>query len=201
VNKILLVFALLIASANADARFGNDAMFGLKWGMSRAEVQKLGVSLESKEEGNGIATYRTASLPKNLSDIDFYILFFANDRLVKISAVGDTIENDPSGREGKERYEALKASLTDKYGSGKSSEITGVSLYKDYDEFYQCLNYSGCGMWATIFNTEDRVMLVEIEGVGRGTGYITIKAESVPEFSAALNDKRQAESESDKDAL
>lgn len=197
----VLAVALMIASS-VRAQFGNDAMFGLTWGMSPKEVQSRGVVLTKKSSDGTIEVYSAKSLPKNISDVDFYTLVFANGRLVKLSAAGETITNDQLGSEGKERYQTLKQTLTEKYGKpSDSSEIFGVKLYKDSDEFYQCLRYSGCGMWASLYKTSDRVISVELKGLGPGRGYISVVAESVPEFSQALDAKEQSDKRSDADAL
>ena len=85
--------------------------FGLTWGMSQADVKRMGVLLECKQ--NEPFTFcTTSSLPKNLSNVKYYILIFsADDKLVKTRYVSNDFTNDAFGREGKAEYERVKKNL------------------------------------------------------------------------------------------
>lgn len=64
----------------------------------------------------------------------------------------EDIENDTYGSEGKEKYENIKTSLRKKYGLPTLKlEVSGLTLWNEPDEFYQCLDYDGCGV-CTIFS-------------------------------------------------
>ena len=183
-----LLLALLLVGASSFAADGDDAMFGLKWGMTPAAVKALGATLTKIKGERNLETYKTGSLPKNLSDIESYVLVFADSKLVKLSAIGTNIVNDPAGSSGKERFELLNSALTDKYGKPSNNyQNIGNKLFNESDEFYQCLAYSGCGMWVSIYNSADKDISVELKGQRRGSGYVTLTAESKPQWSMALD--------------
>lgn len=49
----------------------------------------------------------------------------------------------------------MKSKLTAKYGTPTNSyEYIGRKLWDEYDEFYQCLAYSGCGAWISLFESK-----------------------------------------------
>lgn len=199
----MLVFALTAVIAFpifADEK--RDAMFGLSWGMTVDAIKAMGVSVSKKEGDKNIDTYVTTSLPKNLSDIEQYSLLFSDGKLVKLSAIGKDITDDPTGRNGKDRFDVLKKSLEDKYGVvSKSYQTVGNKLYKEYDEFYQCLSYSGCGMWVAIFDTPTKAVVIELKGLRRGTGFINLTVEATPEWDEALAKFKSFKSKNDSDAL
>lgn len=202
--KMHFTIALLLAAicSSAFALDGDEAMFGLRWGMTPIQVQALGVTLIKTENDRGLDLYHTTSLPKNISDADSYSLIFSNGRLVKLWVVTKNITEDPTGAKGKERFGAFRSAIAAKYGeSTHNTQIAGVALYKEWDEFYQCLAYSGCGMWASFFETSDKVVGIEIKGIRRGIGYIEITAEAKPQFHEALQVYKNRQKTSDKDAL
>ncbi len=97
-----------------------------------------------------------------------------------------------------------KNAVSKKYGPAGddlTTEMVGLSLYKDSDEFYECLKYSGCGYYTAIWkvNTGGAIN-VTIKGSARGTGWVELQYEG-PEWSSSLDRIRAAEAESDLDAL
>ena len=202
--KIHFAIATLLVAicSSAFALDGDEALFGLRWGMTPAQVQAFGVTLINTENDRGLDLYKTTSLPKNVSDAESYSLTFFNGRLVKLWVVTKNITGDPTGAKGKERFGAFRSALAAKYGeSAHNRQISGVALYTEWDEFYQCLAYSGCGIWASIFETNDKIVGIEIKGLRRGTGYIEITAEAKPQFHEALQVYRNRQKTTDKDAL
>lgn len=110
--------------------------------------------------------------------------------------------NDPTGSAGKERFEALTSTLTEKYGKPSDKyQTVGNKLFKEYDEFYQCLANSGCGMWISIYAPVDKDISVELKGLRRGSGYIVLTVESKPQWSNALDVFKTRKNSSDKEAL
>lgn len=201
-KSYLALLALISFAANANAADGDEAMFGLKWGMSPNEVKALGTTLTKTKAERNLETYKTGSLPKNLSDIESYLLIFADGKLVKMVAIGKDIVNDPTGSGGKERFESLTSALTEKYGKPSNNyQSVGNKLFKEYDEFYQCLAYSGCGMWSSVYEPTDKDISVDLKGQRRGSGYIVLTVESKPQWSRALDVFKTRKNSSDKDAL
>ena len=152
VNAILLM--LLMSLANMVFASDQDAPFGLVWSMTKAQVEKLSVSLEPSSTRDGLEIFKATSLPNNVSMSEFYILTFDKTyHLQRIQMISKDITGDIYGSEGKEKYSALKDALVKKYGQPTNGlERVGMKLWDERDEFYQCLMYDGCGMWiARIF--------------------------------------------------
>ena len=197
-------FAVLSLSfcLSAFAADGDDALFGLRWGMTIPDVKAVSVNLTKKKGERNLEFYSSTSLPKNISDVELYSMIFADGKLVKIWAISKDISNDPTGSTGKERFETLQSTLAEKYGKTIfNSQSIGNKLYKEYDEFYQCLAYSGCGQWTKFFESADKVISVELKGLRRGIGYIEVTAEAKPQWNRALEAYKSNKSKSDKDAL
>ena len=193
---------LIFASSSAQARFGNEAMFGFKWGMTSGEAKKLAPTLTAVQDEGGIAFYETKLAPKPISSFNHYILIFAHNRLVKVIASGKPVTRNPSGSEAKEKYDALKILLRDKYRTpGKSDEHIDSTPYNEIDNFYDCISDAGCGRWITVFETKDKLITLSINGATHGIGYVAISAESVPEFSSSTTTKDRETNSTDRDAL
>jgi hypothetical protein len=196
---ILYLFSPITATAqDAD----KEALFGLTWGITVESLQKQGIKLDKKKADRNLENYECSSLPKNLSDAESYILVFSDNKLVKIIAATKNIEGDIYGREGKERFDNLKKTLTKKYGPPSVNyQSSGNKLYNENDEFYQCLAYKGCGTWASCFTTPTKDICLDLKGIRRGTGFIQVTAESIPEWGKALEQYKKLKSKSDSDSL
>jgi hypothetical protein len=198
----VLFVVLMIIALPAFAADGDDAMFGLSWGMTPAAINALGVLMSKVKDNRNLETYTTASLPKNLSDIEQYSLNFSDGKLVKIIAVSKNITGDITGSDGKNRFEVLKKSLEEKYGAASDSyQSIGHAVYREYDEFYQCLAYKGCGLWYAGFKISTKIILLDMNGLSRGTGFIKLTIEASPQFSEALEKMKSLENKSDANAL
>ena len=111
------------------------------------------------------------------------------------------IDDDITGSKGKELYSKIKSSLTNKYGDSKNYEYTGRKIYDEYDEFYQCLKYSGCGNWMSFWEAkEGGIVALEIEGAARGKGYLRLSYES-KNWSGIINERKQKTDMNDIDSL
>lgn len=198
----LLIGLFSFLASNAFAADGDEALFGLRWGMSVAEVKAAGVILTKTRGDRNMESYKTPSMPKNLSDLESYSLIFADGKLAKMWGTGKNITDDPSGSSGKERFETLRTALLQKYGQPSlNSQTVGNKLFKENDEFYQCLKYSGCGLWVSAFETPDKLVSIELKGLNRGTGYLEVTTEAKPQWVQALEVYKSRKNSSDKDAL
>lgn len=121
-----------------------------------------------------------------------YILHYYKGRLLKITAISEHITDDIYGRVGKEKFNNLVSVFTERYGKPSSSvQHTGLKLYQEADEFYQCLKYKGCGMYSAIFETPTKGFVVQLHGTGRGSGYIELTFEAT-EWSAVVDEIQAA---------
>ncbi|GAB3481644.1 hypothetical protein [Marinomonas epiphytica] len=192
--------ALLLSSAfSVSAAEKFPSPFGLEWGMNHAELQAIGFSAPEKYEEFSFLS--SVSAPKPWSQGDEYLVLTYKDKLVKAIVSSKDITGDAYGSKGKELYKQVTALLTKKYGEPSSSyERTGLNLYKDSDEFYQCLEYSGCGTYFSSYTVSGGVIQATIEGRGRGKGYVKIVYES-PAFYNAKKEIEEAHSQTDVDAF
>jgi hypothetical protein len=181
-----------------------DGPFGLSWGMTKEQVEKLGVKLELSSTKMTVDVLTTEKLPKNVSIAEKYTLIFdRKHNFQKVIMVSKDIGNDPYGNEGKEKYAELKKSLIAKYGKPSFSfEKVGRKLWNEKDEFYQCLAYTGCGGWVVSFEDKasGQVIGLQLEGIKRGIGFLRLTYEG-PRWSEIVDAARAAEAQSDKDAL
>jgi len=199
IKKLLLPVLLFLPYANVMA----DGPFGTIWGKSISGTEAQGVSCGEKTAKNRFTICKTTKLPKNLSISEQYSLYFDKKyNLQKVTMISKDITGDPYGSDGKEKYSDLKTKLTKKYGNPTGSyEYIGRKLYEESDEFYQCLRYSGCGTYISFFESKSgEVVALELKGLGRGKGYITIGYEG-PSWSDALDAYKNKVSKSDEDAL
>ena len=200
INKLLLPVFLFLPYASAMA---GDGPFGIIWGKSISETEALGVSCGEKVKKDRFTICKTTKLPKNLSISEQYALYFDKKyNLQKVTMVSKDITGDIYGSDGKEKYADLKTKLSKKYGEPTNSlEYVGGKLWNEADEFYQCLAYPGCGAYVSLFQSKSGVAVVlELEGLGRGRGYISITYEG-PSWSDAVDAYKNKESKSDEDAL
>ncbi len=193
----LVAFACVALVAHADESFPSP--FGLTWGMSVASLKELGFA-EVNDSG-GLKILSSVSAPKAWSKAEIYVAVTYKDRLVKAAANSFDFTDDVYGSEGKDNYNQIKSLLTKKYGEPTTHyERIGTTLYDDPDEFYQCLEYTGCGAYLSLFELSGGTIAVQLKGKRRGVGYLSIAYES-PQFSVAKDEIERSDRNSDADAL
>lgn len=169
-------FIILIMSFCIMAQ--DNALFGLKWGMTTQQIKAMGISLEKKSAEWNFSTYAADTMPKTLSFSEGFVLIFDDNALVKVKMISKSITEDPYGTEGKELFDRAVEMLKKSYKVDKVFCKSGLELYEDSDEFYECLAYEGCGYWITSFIGDNKNIVVQLEGIRRGIGYLTITAEA-----------------------
>ena len=201
-KKAILILLAVLLNTGSFSWAGGQAMFGLNWGMSPAEVREFGIYLKPEKKTNNLYIYSTNSLPKNLKGTGSYTLVFSKQgKLIKIIMVGEKITGDLSGEIGKARFEELASQLSQKYKEFKSITEVGVKMYDEPDEFYQCLAYKGCGLWVKMFQAENQNISLQLNGVRKGEGYLDITIEAVPEWNIAVGKEAPVVTVEDKEAL
>jgi len=108
---------------------------------------------------------------------------------------------DIYGSAGKDQFDNLVNLLKQKYKVENTYCYVGQELYKESDEFYECLNYDGCGNWAILMSSENKNISIQLCGLSRGEGYIRLVAEAKPEFSNALEKNKAKKNLKDSDAF
>jgi len=178
----LQVIVVLLMTTNVYA--GEvQAPFGFHWGESKQQITKQGVKLVGCNTNLSLTLCNTKKAIKSVSFGEGYQLIFDSRKgLQKVVMVSENITSDITGIEGKSLYEKIKNSLIKKYGevdADGSFEISGLKLYNENDEFYQCLAYEGCGYWQTLWSPESGgVILMQLRGISRGTGFLKMSYES-----------------------
>jgi len=188
ITNIILAILLLTIASFATETAGAKAPLGFKWGQE--------VNLSECEDFEEVAMYfvtcKTKTVPKPIQNLDFVYLLLYKGNLVKITAFMENIEDDPYGTKGTKAYENMKSILSKKYGEPASSaEIIGRELYQESSEFYQCLMYSGCGMFFSFWGEEDGSQVaVQLSGLERGRGFIKLIYESKA-YKKAMTEAKQ----------
>lgn len=199
-EKLIITFVIFfITNVNAAEM---AAPFGFEWGMSKKKVEGKGVVFDKCETNLTLTICTTKKAIKSISFGERYSLIFDSRLgLQKVSLISKNVTGDITGSSGKKLYSKVKDSLTKKYGDSESYEYVGRKLYKEYDEFYQCLKYPGCGTWTAFWQpTEGGVVVAELKGLARGTGYLNLAYES-KKWSNVIDARKAKENSSDDDAL
>ncbi len=193
----ILILALMPQIGMTAEKFPEP--FGLTWNMTETDLRGIGFSPATDDGDLSILT--SVSAPKAWSKAESYFAVTYKGKLVKAGATSVNFTNDIYGSEGKAEFARLKALLTKKYGAPQSSyERIGGKLYDEADEFYQCLEYAGCGAYLATFEMVGGLIGLQLEGKRRGEGYIRLLYES-PEFSIAKAKIEQGNLSSDEDSL
>jgi hypothetical protein len=172
------IVAILVVPLSAETD-STDAGFGLKWFSSPGDISAAGVKLEKDNADNFFTMYKTASLPKNVTYAEEYrLIFYKDSSLVKLRVFSTKITSDCNGTSGKALFDTISTSLSKKYPEKSRACFTGAEVYRDKDEFYQCLQYEGCGGWFVFFKTSTKSVMLQLNGSDRCEGYITLSVES-----------------------
>jgi hypothetical protein len=179
--KGLVFFCYLISFAD------ENAMFGLRWGMSPIDVTAVGIDLMRVSNESNLYLYACDTLPKNPVIARHYFLTFDEDSsLVKIKMKSVNITDDLYGDKGKGKFDHFLSLLRTKYRVESVLCTVGGRSYEGSDEFYQCLRHTGCGYWQAVLRDCNKTIVLKLEGVDRGVGFISITVEAVPGFGKAL---------------
>ncbi len=199
--KKMLSAILFLLSLNVQA-IEVTAPFGFKWGQSQEELKNKHVTLNNCSESNKITSCKTTNPIKGVSFGEEYILIMDEEKgLQKVILISKNITSDISGSDGKALYGKIKRSLIKKYNKPESLEHVGLELYKEYDEFYQCLKYEGCGGWFAYWKIKNGGnAILQLKGIKRGTGYIKLTYES-KYWGGIVDSIKEREQASDEDAL
>jgi hypothetical protein len=131
-------------STRSLAQSGDDARapFGLTWGASLDDVQKLGVRLTALEgRSNFGATYSATQMSRVLNDAENVVLSFGHrDKLWRIAVVSTHFGPDPAGAQVIARYADLAGSLAERYGRGAETDIRDRDVWKGPNEYVMSIH-------------------------------------------------------------
>ena len=169
-----LFLATLAGSALADPP-PIAAPYGLTWKQSKAAVEALGTKLTGCEQQETTEVCDLAAVPQPPAGIipDFFRVRFDAEGLTAVTLASATIASDPDGATGKTVYEALRKDIVAVYGEGERTEKVGqIMPYMAPNEFYECLDFDGCGTWETRWSGGDLVL--GLKGLKPGEGYVMV---------------------------
>ncbi|MCL6745130.1 hypothetical protein [Kosakonia sp. R1.Fl] len=200
-NKVNLAIGVILLSIVSLTRAadGFSAPLGLTWGDSREKlVNDYGASLYDKNETR-LKIYVINKPPTPVPGFEeYYGVVDDKFGLVKVIAI-ENINDDAFGSKGLDEYKSLKSLLTKKYSKPDLSyEYIGRDLYREKNEFYQCLAYQGCGSYSTFFSPAGGGdIALELKGIKRGQGFVKISYESL--LFKSVTDERDAENKDKKE--
>ena len=209
-SLLLTTFVLTTLSSYTFSEISPPS--GMEWSKSQSEIKRSGLKLSDCKSalGGDIEYCDVTGHDKPISFAESYTVYFIKGYgLHKVLVSGKNITGDAYGSEGKASYSKILSSLNKKYPEedgyeSASYEWIARELYKDSDEFYECLRYDGCGNWSSYINGQDEISLgnfsVELEGLSRGTGYLSLTYES-PNWGKYLDVVKNQESSRDDEAL
>lgn len=169
-------------SSPATSRVIHDGPFGLKMGLSPAEVKAAVPSLEESDQGAGI--YRSVSVPVPHPDFESYSLLLSQKSgLCKIVAIGKDIQSGDTGFEVRSAFDALDKAITSKYGKGKKYDFTSERY--DSSEFWMMHLLQKNRTLAKIWSKEEGSSLtnnlsaiaLEAGASDMSTGYLVMRYE------------------------
>lgn len=155
--------------------------FGLKWGMHVNDLSSLGIKVASTSTSGNIVVVNVKELPNAFPDTDAVNMLFDRQLgLVKVRWTSTAVTGDPNGSQGRSKYGEMKKTVVETRGNPSDETlVVGARLFDQEDEFYQCLTYEGCGVWSALWEEKPSGgVLLSVEGLGPGQGYVQLDFES-----------------------
>lgn len=152
---MLMCAALSLWPAIAKPQPIGPAPLGLQWGLSQEETQKLGVELKVQQDDSYGKAVIFTKLPQILADQEVALGSYGyDDRLWRLVIISKVFANDPSGYAVLDRYSALSALLSEKYGRPSVVHKKGESIYAEQGYFISGIR-SGKTFWYSDFKADN----------------------------------------------
>jgi len=177
--KTFFAIIFLFLTSNIQATEMLEEL-GLAWGQTQKSLSAKKYTLTNCLTNKKITACDVTQHVEGIAHDMMYILFFeANDGLQKLQMPIRYIEDDPTGEKGIDLYAQLKEAMKEKYGEPKSYEYVGKKLYTGAKEFYQCLQYKGCGTWSSFWSLpNDDFAYISLIGAEKESAYLVLFYES-----------------------
>lgn len=199
---VFFVLTLPVHSQSADM----TSAFGIAFGQTVIKVRELGAVIDKDNQLSNEYTewYKVKRFPKHPADTAFGLIGFTTAGLQKIVWVSEDITSDADGSKGRDKFSYYEEIINKKYNllqPSKKYQISGAKLYKESDEFYQCLKYGGCGMWASVWTGAWGSTILEIQTSGkRGEGWLRLSYEG-PKWADAVEATKKGQEHKDQNAF
>lgn len=151
--SFLIILLLFSVRAYSDVK-KLEAPFGLSWDLTLNQASEE--LILNCDNINGFEVCNTNSVPKGISEAELYMLLFDDRKqLSKIILLTKPVTgSDAFGSKGKELINKYRDILKKKYGIPEEIIYSGAKLYRESSEFWQCLNYEGCGSYMYYFDKD-----------------------------------------------
>lgn len=200
--KLVVIAALVIVESFVYATEINGPL-GLSWGMTKEQVEKLGVKLNPSSTEGRVEDYTAKRLPNPLPMAEAYVLSFdQTHHLQRVIIFSKGITEDIHGSKGKEKFYLFKESLKKEYGNPTDElEVVARKLWYEGYDFYQCLSHYGCGLWVALFDDREngQKITLQLKGLGRDGGFIKLTYEG-PRWSDVVDAYEVPKSKADDSA-
>jgi len=189
-----VLLAVWTWTASAQSLGGPLAAVPLRWGMSDRDFVGLGFRIVGADDiaGRIKRFYFAADVLLPAATIAASVGIDSRYGLQKTWWRGHLIEDDPYGDEGRKVFAAVRADLVSDYGEpAEEAAFSGRVVFRDPTEFYQCLDYTGCGARHAFWYPDDgSVIFLRLVGIRKGTGYIEVTHEG-PDWSEIGRERRE----------
>lgn len=176
IKNVLFFASIAFGKCYADIA----APIGLTWGLKSESLEKNHSATLVHEFDSRGKIFLINKPPIRIDD--FNEIYAAVDNKYGLYKVilFKNITNDAFGKIGVSSFEKYEGVLTEKYGNPKDLlKVIGKTLYTKNDEFYQCLNYQGCGAYSAYYSSKDGGgVLLKLDGKSRGVGALNLTYES-----------------------
>ena len=140
-----------------------DGPFGLKMGLSKEQIEAMGVQLTDRKEG----VYSAEKLVKTHSVFEIYLLTIGEkEGLCRIMGVGKTIETGSFGTALQDEFNSLEKQLKDVYGKNSRYDfVRKGSIWKEPEDWMMGLLKTERTLTAMWLPKEGSVMKESISGI------------------------------------
>lgn len=194
-NFLLLAGASLFSSPSFSQIKSAEieAPLGLQWGASVEDLSAQGINLKKLASEDFGASFIAENISKSLTDQSVSMLSFGyNNKLWRLLMASRDFANDPHGNAVQSRYNKLLQSLTEKYGTPKSTHRLGDSIYAEPQYFLSGIR-NGRSTWHSSFFTPKLYIELSIRASNSSTGYWSIIYQYMPLWGEFQIAKEQSE--------
>jgi len=186
-KRLSLVLTLLSGVILDMPCLAAEHVFGLDWQATPTQLRAKGIQLKLRKTDGRLSMYKADSLPRNVSDAEWYLLIFDKDEgLVKVNMATRNFTNDADGAHGKQRFDQLDTLLHQRgYTSIKGQQVEQVGQAASQGS-HACLAQPGCGTWKAAYRKNHVLVSMQLRGMPQGAGFIVMNFQEQPQFSQAL---------------
>lgn len=182
-------FVIFIISFVSVVFANGDILFGLKYGMTPAQVQAKGFKLKKIEPG--VYGFKERMTSYSIIDTvkcdslkgDAGLGFIGDTFLVKISFSSDYIYDDDHGTKGKEIFNNFVSMFS------KDHAVSKMKLeVKNENDFYGCIDEDPKCRWEAKFKSDNEKVEMMMLGISKGIGALSLDFFAEPQHDDYLKE-------------